>query len=114
MASSDVFLFCGLRDGGGEVVVEAMSIGKPVVCLDVGGPSMHVTDASGIKVEATSPDSTVKELAAALERLYLDRKLVTSMGKVSHERAVQLYHWDRVGERLMEIYQHAHATEKDR
>ncbi|MCH8799991.1 MAG: glycosyltransferase [Chloroflexi bacterium] len=111
MVSSDVFLFCGLRDGGGEVVVEAMSTGKPVVCLDVGGPSIHVTDASGIKVEATSPESTVKELAAALERLYLDRKLLTSMGKVSHERAVQVYHWDRVGERLMEIYQQAPASE---
>jgi glycosyltransferase involved in cell wall biosynthesis len=114
MASSDVFLFCGLRDGGGEVVVEAMSTGKPVVCLDVGGPSIHVTDASGIKVKPTSPDSTVKELAAALERLYLDRKLLTNMGKVSHERAVQVYHWDRVGERLMGIYHQAANVEKNR
>ena len=110
MALSDVFLFCGLRDGGGEVVVEAMSTGMPVVCLDVGGPSMHVTNASGIKVEATSPDSTVKELAAALERLYLDRNLLASMGRVSHERASQVYHWDRVGERLMDIYQQAPAA----
>ena len=91
-------------------MVEAMSTGMPVVCLDVGGPSMHVTNASGIKVEATSPDSTVKELAAALERLYLDRNLLASMGRVSHERASQVYHWDRVGERLMDIYQQAPAA----
>ena len=113
MASCDVFLFCGLRDGGGEVVVEAMSTGQPVVCLDVGGPSMHVTDTSGIKVAATFPELSIKELASALERLYNDRKLLTSMGKVAHDRAAQVYHWDRVGERLMEIYQPTPTTEND-
>ena len=113
MASCDVFLFCGLRDGGGEVVVEAMSTGQPVICLDVGGPSMHVTDTSGIKVAATSPESSIKELASALERLYQDRNLLTSMGKVAHDRAAHVYHWDRVGERLMDIYQQATANENE-
>lgn len=105
MASADVFLFPALRDGGGEVVVEAMSMGKPVVCLELGGPAMHITDEIGIKIAATSPKRSVQGMADALERLYLDRELRDTMGRAARERAMDIYHWDRAGERLADIYQ---------
>jgi glycosyltransferase involved in cell wall biosynthesis len=105
MASCDVFLFPSLRDGGGAVVVEAMAMGKPVVCLDIGGPGMHITDAWGIKVAPSGPQQAVRDLAGALERLYLDGELRLKLGQAARERAEQAYHWDRLGERLMEIYQ---------
>ena len=105
MGSCDVFLFPSLRDGGGAVVVEAMSAGKPVACLDVGGPGLHITDECGIKVTPLSPQSVVRDLAEALERLYLDEDLRLILGKAARERAEREYHWDRLGERLMKIYQ---------
>ena len=105
MASSDVLLFPSLRDGGGTVVIEAMSAAKPVICLDVGGPGLHVTKECGIKVTPTSTPETVESLANALERLYLDQDLRVKLGKAGRERVLELYHWDRLGARLMEIYQ---------
>ena len=111
MASSDIFLFPSLRDGGGAVVVEAMSMGKPVICLNTGGPAMHVTDDTGVKIATTSPCQSVRDMAAALERLYLDPELRDKLGKAARERAVQMYHWDRAGERVLEIYQHAITSE---
>jgi len=105
MASSDVLLFPSLRDGGGTVVIEAMAAAKPVVCLDIGGPGLHITEACGIKITPTSPSETVQNLAEALERLYLDENLRIKLGGAARERAEQVYHWDRLGERLMEIYQ---------
>lgn len=107
MASCDVFLFPSLRDGGGAVVVEAMSAGKPVACLDIGGPGTHITDECGIRITPHSPQSVVRELAEALERLYLDEELRLILGKAARERAEGEYHWDRLGERLTEIYRHA-------
>ena len=107
MASCDVFLFPSLRDGGGAVVVEAMALGRPVVCLDTAGPGIHVTEGSGIKVPPRSPEQTVHDLAKALERLCLDEGLRLKLGKAARDRAEQVYHWDRLGERLMGIYQHA-------
>ena len=104
MAKSDVLLFPSLRDGGGTVVIEAMSVGKPVVCLDIGGPGMHITDDCGIKVRPGSPEETVSELAEALERLYTDRELRLNLGRGAHNKAAQMYTWERLGERLMEIY----------
>jgi glycosyltransferase involved in cell wall biosynthesis len=104
MASSDVLLFPSLRDGGGTVVIEAMSAARPVVCLNAGGPGLHITESCGIKVDPQSPPKTVADLAAALERLYLDDGLRERMGAAGRERARESYHWDKLGDRLMEIY----------
>ena len=105
MASSDVLLFPSLRDGGGTVVIEAMSAAKPVVCLDIGGPGLHINEECGIKLKPTSPMETVQNLANALERLYLDEGLRVRLGEAARKRAEQEYHWDILGVRLMEIYQ---------
>jgi len=104
MTSCDVFLFPSLRDGGGEVVVEAMAAGRPVICLDLAGPGMHVTGACGIKIPTSSPEQAVSDMASALERLYKDKELRSRMGRAARERAEQVYHWDRLGERMMDIY----------
>lgn len=107
MHASDVFLFASLRDGGGAVVVEAMAAGKPVVCLDLAGPGLHVTPECGMKITPSSPEQTVQELAAALERLCQDKELRLRMGRAARRRAQECYHWDRHGERLREIYRAA-------
>ena len=111
MASCDVFLFPSLRDGGGAVVIEAMSAGKPVVCLDAGGPGMHVTESCGIKIEPRSSEDATHQLAQALERLHQDEALRLKLGRAARERAEDVYHWDRLGERLMQIYQSALPTQ---
>jgi len=107
MASHDVFLFPSLRDGGGAVVIEAMAAGKPVVCLDTGGPGMHITDDCGIKIAPHSVDYSKHELALALERLYLDADLRRKLGEAARKKAMDQYHWDRLGEQLMGVYQTA-------
>jgi glycosyltransferase involved in cell wall biosynthesis len=109
MASCDVFLFPSLRDGGGLVVVEAMSAGKAVICLDLGGPGLHVTDRCGIKVTPNSPEQAVTDMAAALERLYNDLELRVRMGREARQRVKQVYEWDRVSERVLEVYRAALA-----
>jgi len=105
MASSDVLLFPSLRDGGGTVVIEAMATGRPVVCLDAGGPGLHIDESCGIKVAPQSPSETVTGLADALERLYMNEGLRKKMGESGRERARESYHWDKLGNQLMEIYQ---------
>jgi glycosyltransferase involved in cell wall biosynthesis len=104
MRSCDVFLFASLRDGGGLVVVEAMAAGKPVICLDLGGPGLHVTEECGIKVPAHSPDEAIELMAQALEKLYQDRDRRVKMGQAARTRAEQVYIWDQLGERLLKIY----------
>jgi glycosyltransferase involved in cell wall biosynthesis len=47
----DLFVFPSLHDAGGFVVLEALSHGMPVVCLDLGGPRDVVTPDSGIVIK---------------------------------------------------------------
>jgi glycosyltransferase involved in cell wall biosynthesis len=104
MRSCDVFLFASLRDGGGLVVVEAMAAAKPVICMDLGGPGLHVTEECGIKVPAHSPDEAIELMAQALERLYQNIELRVKMGQAARTRAERVYSWDQLGERLLQIY----------
>ena len=110
MANHDVFLFPSLRDGGGGVVIEAMAMGSPVICLDTGGPGIHVTEDCGVKIGVSSPIQAVDEIAAALERLHQDEGLRRKLGRAAKDRAEQIYHWDRLGDRLLEFYRNAACT----
>jgi len=114
MASCDVFLFPSLRDGGGAVVVEAMAAGKPVICMDLAGPGMHVTDDCGIRISPNSPSQAVNDTALALERLLGDKDLRLHMGRKGRQRAEGVYHWDRLGDRLQEIYSLARRIPQQR
>ena len=110
MASSDALLFPSLRDGGGTVVIEAMSAAKPVICLDIGGPGLHITEECGLKIQPADPESTVHELAAALEKMYLDPELRLKLGRSARERAERFYLWDKLGDRITGIYRDALGT----
>jgi glycosyltransferase involved in cell wall biosynthesis len=104
MLSCDVFLFASLRDGGGGVVVEAMAAGKPVVCFDIAGPGFHIDEKCGIKIKPNNPESAVKNIAKALLKLYFDNDLRIKLGKGAREKAEREYNWDKLGNKLNEIY----------
>jgi len=104
IGSSDVFLFPSLRDGGGTVVIEAMAAGKPVICLDNGGPGMHINKECGIKITPESPRQAVREIAIALEDLYQNDERRAELGRSAKKRVEELYLWDKLGDRLKDIY----------
>ncbi len=74
----DLLLFPSLHDSGGFVVIEALSRGMPVVCLDLGGPRDMVTPASGIVV-ATKGRNTGAVAAAMAQEIH---RLVAAPGKL--------------------------------
>lgn len=75
--SHDLFIFPSLHDSGGMVVLEAMSYGTPVLCLNLGGPGVIVDDSCGIKVyvDDRNEESIVNELCQAISSFALNAKL---------------------------------------
>lgn len=63
-----LLLFPSLHDSGGQVVLEALSHGLPVVCLKLGGPSEIVNDRCGRAIPADHGDyrRLTDEMAQAL------------------------------------------------
>lgn len=65
------FVFPSLHDSSGNVLLEAMSQGLPVICIDTGGPGAVVPPSAGIKVQAAgrSQAQVVTDIAAAMQTL---------------------------------------------
>ncbi|MGB7416567.1 MAG: glycosyltransferase [Thermosynechococcaceae cyanobacterium] len=93
-----------LHDSGGWVCVEAMAMGKPVICLDLGGPSTQVTAQTGIKVQAQTPQQAVDGLAEAMSRLAQDSTLRSTLGEAGRVRATTIYSWEGRSKHLVELY----------
>lgn len=49
-AQADLFVFPSLHDSSGNVVLESLSRGLPVVCLDLGGPQLYINAQCGVVV----------------------------------------------------------------
>lgn len=84
-------IFCHpcLHEDFGNVLLEAMSAGCPVVAFDNSGARELIRPGWGILVE----DRNIESLAAALERLLLDDALCEAMGRQGKEE-VQRYSWE--------------------
>lgn len=112
MRDCDVFLFLSLRDGGGLVVIEAMAGGRPVICLGLGGPGLHLVEGCGIKIPAQSPQQVVEATAASLERLATDAELCERLGRGARQRAAEVYDWNRRSGEILKIYEDVLAASK--
>lgn len=104
MQVADALLLPSLRDSGGQVLLEAMAQGKPVVCLDLGGPGEIVSAECGFKIYPGNPSQVVSELAAALDKLATNPSLRQAMGEAGRRRVHEQFDWDRRGERMMKLY----------
>jgi glycosyltransferase involved in cell wall biosynthesis len=104
LADCDVLIHPSLHDSGGWVALEAMAAGRPVICLDLGGPGLQVTDETGIKVPAISPEQAVNGLAQALSRLAADSALRVRLGAAGRQRVKDCFDWNEKGQLLAAIY----------
>jgi len=109
LAVCDVLVHPSLHDSGGLVCPEAMAAGRPVICLDLGGPALQVTKETGFKVLAGTPDRVVRDMSAAMVTLARDPELRHRMGEAGRRRAFEFCSWDRKGEYLNAVYQRAAA-----
>ena len=103
MAWADVFVFTSLRDTCGTVVLEALSQGVPVICLDHQGVGSVVTESCGIKVPVTTPRKVIAGLAEAIATAGSDRQRLEGLSRGAIERARD-YLWQSHGERLAALY----------
>lgn len=112
MKRCDIFLFPTF-EGGGMVVLEAMSYGKPVICLDFGGPKDFVKDECGIKIPVINRSQIINDLADALEKLYINEDLRKDMGIAARKRIEQNYTWDKKVELMNKLYKEIAENKKN-
>ncbi|MGC1306805.1 MAG: glycosyltransferase [Phormidesmis sp.] len=90
-----VMVHPSLHDSGGWVCLEAMAAGRPVICLDLGGPGVQVTKAAGFKIAAIDPDQAIAQIAASMTALANDFELRSRMGQAGRQVVQDHYNWER-------------------
>jgi glycosyltransferase involved in cell wall biosynthesis len=110
LGAGHVLVHPSLHESGGWVCVEAMAAGRPVICLNLGGPSAQLTEHTGIKVQAHDPDQVVRDLAAAMSRLAHSPELRQAMGKAGRQWVSETFCWEHKGKQLGTMYRHATVT----
>ena len=87
--SHSLFVFPSLHDSSGNVVLESLARGLPVMCLDLGGPRQIVTPRSGIVVPTAGRDTAAVAAAMAEEmaRLFADPARLAALSRGAIARA---------------------------
>jgi len=98
-----------LHDSGGWVPLEAMAAGRPIVCLDLGGPAELVTPEVGIKVPANTPEQVVRDMSEAMIKLAGNRDLCVQMGQKGQQKVKNYYSWEAKGKHFAQVYENVAA-----
>ena len=104
MKGAHLMLFSSLREGTPTVIVEALSLGLPVVCLDHSGMADMVNEQCGVKIPATSPREVVVKMARAIEQLAQDEDMRQKLAQGALQRA-RKFAWEEKARVVNRIYQ---------
>jgi len=104
MGSCDCLLFTSLQEGTPHVVLEALSLGLPVLCHDACGHGESVDETCGVKIPVRDPQHSIEGFAQAICRLALDHPLLRKLSEGARARATECS-WSRKASQMSEIYQ---------
>ena len=104
LCDADIYAFPSLREGGSWALMEAMSVGLPVVCLNWTGMKT-ITDAeSAIRIEPSDYENTKSEFTTGIEKLLLDFELRQSIGCAARNRMLKMFNWNHVGDTIQDMF----------
>jgi glycosyltransferase involved in cell wall biosynthesis len=109
LAECHVLMHPALHEAFGNVCMEAMAAGRPVVCLDIGGPASQVTPETGFAAPATTPTEAVEAMAGFLTRIAENRGLLLEMSAKAKARVREKFSMRVMGAALNSFYEQAVA-----
>jgi glycosyltransferase involved in cell wall biosynthesis len=104
LAQADVLVHPALHEAFGNVCLEALAAGRPVICLDTGGPALQVTEECGFKSPVASLEAALQSMADAMTKLYHDPDLRLRMGEAARRRVRSDFHWVQKAEKMNLLY----------
>lgn len=111
MAASDACVLPSVAEPFGLSIVEAMALSRPVVATRAGGPLEIVRPGkTGLLVAPLS----AREMASALEELFLDPARAGAMGRHGREVYEQHFTVERMAREVREVYREVRAQAKGR
>ena len=104
LREADALVLPSLLECGGAVVLEAMSLAKPVIATAWGGPLDYLDATCGLLVEPRSPEAIVEGFAAAMFELAGSPALRRRLGERGLERVRREFDWEIKVDRMLDLY----------
>lgn len=96
----DIYTHISLQEGFPISILEAMSMGKPVIATKIGGiPELIIDGENGIVV-----DSEPRAIADAILDLYSDEEKRKRLGEEAVKTVENNYKWSKIAEEFIAIY----------
>lgn len=108
----DLFAFPSLAETSGNVVLEAMAVGRPALVANCGGPSEIVDESGGYLVDPKAPDSFVDGLKDVLLRVVQHPDELMEKGRGARRIIEEKFDWKRKGEVLRKWYDEVISTNR--
>lgn len=105
IANCHILIHPSLHDSGGLVCLEAMAAGLPVICLNLGGPAVQVTEETGWKIQVDTPEKVIQNIAQAMILLTKDADLRLRMSQAGKQRVRDYFSWELKGSFIAQCYQ---------
>ncbi len=100
-AAADLFVHGSIIEASGNVLLEAMASGLPVVCTDAGGPGEYVKHGStGFVVPVADPPAMAQQIIRLLD----DHALRQAFGRAGRALALSAYGYDRMIDETVGAY----------
>jgi glycosyltransferase involved in cell wall biosynthesis len=107
LRNSDAMILNSIYECGGAVVLEAMSLGLPVIGADWGGPADYLDASCGILVSPLPRQGFEARLADAITELANDPERRRSLGQAGLAKIQAKYDWHKKVDRMLDIYAEA-------
>ena len=104
LQDADALILNSVHECGGAVVLEAMSLGLPVIASEWGGPPDYLDASTGLLVHPAPRETFSSRLADAIERLVFEPELRIALGRAGANRVANQFDWERKVDRIVEIY----------
>lgn len=103
MLRSDALILNSVRECGGAVVLEAMSLGLPVIAADWGGPADYIDQSCGLLISPTPRSSFADRLSRAMLQLARDPEMRRRMGEAGAQKVRAEFDWETKVDQMLQI-----------
>jgi len=103
MSESDFLIHTSYREATSAIIPEALSHGLPVICHDISGMSVAITENCGIKVPLVSPEQSIRGFKDAMLFFLENPEELVRMKFNALIRAKEIS-WDKMAETIAKDY----------
>jgi len=100
----DCLINCSLRDSGCFIVMEAMSRGLPLICVNTGGPKIKTTNECAIKIEPAQMKEMISSISDSILQMAGDKEMRECMGREARKHAYNTFRISSRTRQMNEFY----------